>query len=256
LANGVALDQVAQFLKTSGRSAVGNVVISSTGAGGRKCGSTALYANWSDLALLRDTYGWSFMSAGQENRVMTTLSRDEQRAESCGSLHELRSHGHWKAWGLFAYPGNEYTFDIQADVVSTCFAFGRRYGSTANSRSGMAFPWFQKTASVNGGRCTNTALPCSNLNTRYKYASRATVLTYLSAQAGQWRVAQFHRLVTGRFNGGQKWDCTSPDPRDHWTSHTELYCWPDFVWVVNHLPASVRTTDPASVAQAWGRSVG
>jgi hypothetical protein len=64
---------------------------------------------------------------------MTTLTPEQQFAESCGSLDTFTAHGHTSAWGLFAYPDDEYTEQIQTDVVSTCFAFGRTYDDGVSS---------------------------------------------------------------------------------------------------------------------------
>ena len=67
-----------------------------------------------------------------------------------------------------------------------------------------------------------------------------------------------HRSVTGSFSGTHSsWDCTSPDWRQHWVSRNELYCYSDFLQVMDAAQAAVASgavvTDPHSVALAWGR---
>jgi hypothetical protein len=56
------------------------------------------------MTLLRDDYGWTFVSAGQSYSDMTALTPDQQRAESRGSLQAFTDHGHTRAHGLFAHP--------------------------------------------------------------------------------------------------------------------------------------------------------
>ena len=72
---------------------------------------------------------------------------------------------------------------------------------------------------------------------------------------------QFYRFVTGanldeadRF----RWDCRATDPRLHWATRPEVYCWNDFVQVIDALAAEraagrVVVTDPKTVGTAWGR---
>jgi hypothetical protein len=63
--------------------------------------------------------------------------------------------------------------------------------------------------------------------------------------------------VTGRSGAasgaGKRWDCTSPETRNHWTSEPELYCLNDFLWVVDHIDRRVKVTDPATLGAAQGR---
>ena len=86
-----------------------------------------MHASWADLGTLRDTYGWTFYSGGARHANMTTMTAAQQLNESCGSLPVLESHGHTRGWGLFGYGNDKYTTQIQANVVSTCFSYGRRY---------------------------------------------------------------------------------------------------------------------------------
>jgi hypothetical protein len=260
LPNTITLQQVADALQQRGIAATGNVVVDRTLETGLFCmQGYVLHPGWDKLATLRDSYGWSFVSAGATYGDMTQMNAQQQWDESCGSLQAFVDHGHNNAWGLFAYPGNAYTTEIQTNVVSTCFAYGRVYGAAVNVRSKMKAPWFQKTSSINGGACNDSSLPCYSLsgvgvNRRYTLPSR--LLQLMTAGPDQWAVVQMYRFVSGSHSGGQNWDCTSSDPADHWTNRAELYCWSDFLWAVDRIPAGTTVTDPATVATAWGRSPG
>jgi hypothetical protein len=63
-----------------------------------------------------------------------------------------------------------------------------------------------------------------------------------------------YRFVTGSHTSSTfDWDCTNADPNLHWVSNAELYCYDDFLWALQQIPDDVVVTDPATVAQAWGR---
>jgi hypothetical protein len=257
----VPLDQVAGAIAQRGFSGVGNVIVNRTAETGFTCiGNYYLSPGWDQLATLRDSDGWSFVSASTSYRDMTKLSQSEQTAESCGSLDAFAAHGHPNAWGLFAYPDNHFTTTIQTKVVSTCFAYGRRYGRAPNERSTMASPWFAQADSVNGGSCNKSGLACYAVNgAPRRYRSPTDLATRVAGiQPDEWINVQFYRFVTGaRGNPGGtgfRWDCTATDWRLHWTSKTELYCYNDFLAVLDAVGTGVTVTDPATVAQAWGRT--
>jgi hypothetical protein len=262
LPNSITLLQAARELASRGLSAVGHVVVDRTSSTPtRLCENRIPYASWNDLAVLRDTYGWSFVSAGQTYANMTTLTPDQQRAESCGSLQAFTDHGHFRATGMFAYPNNKFTADIQTNVVSTCFAYGRKYGRGFNNRDTVVAPYLQSTVSVNGGACNDLTRSCSDLAThggrRYVLPNRVGAL--MNPAANQWSAVQFYRFVVGRRNDAQDpsfaWDCSSANVNNHWTSKAEIYCWDDFLKALDEIPANVIVTDPLSVAQAWGRVI-
>ena len=77
-------------------------------------------------------------------------------------------------------------------------------------------------------------------------------MTRLFLQPNQWLTLQSYLLVTGSRAG--LWDCTSPNWQDHWTTDAERYCWNDYQTILNSIPSAVTTTDPKTVAQAWGRT--
>jgi hypothetical protein len=255
LPNTITLAKVAEELKSRGLTAVGHVVVDRTSdTWERQCENRFAYASWNDLARLRDDYGWTFVSGGQSYANMTTLTPEQQRAESCGSLEALEAHGHTRANGLFAYPNNKFTADIQTNVVESCFAFGRTYGNGVNSRSDASH--VQSTVSFNGGACNDLTQPCSTAANR-RYALPSEVGARMQPVANQWTAVQFYRFVLGRRNDptdpGFAWDCTSPDVNRHWTSKAEIYCWEDYKLALDEIPANVIVTDPLSIAEAWGR---
>ena len=260
LPNSVTLLEVAQELASRGMKAVGHVVIDRTSSTTtRWCERRFAYATWDDLAVLRDTYKWTFISAGQTYANMTTLTPAEQKVESCGSLQALADHGHNRAHGMFAYPNNKFTTEIQTNVVSTCFAYGRKYGPGLNNRTRLVAPHLQSTISFNGGACSDSTQPCSDPATHggRRYADPAVVAAKMQPAANQWAAVQFYRFVVGSRSEPTDptfaWDCTSEDVTQHWTSKAEIYCWEDYKSALDAIPSSVKVTDPLTVARAWGR---
>lgn len=214
-----------------------------------------LGASWDQLAQLRDTYGWSFTSHSRTYaKNWSTMTSDQQWNESCGSIQDLLAHGHTRGDGLFAYPHNTVTLDAQLNVVSTCFAFARKFGTGAASRATVtASPYYATTQQVGGGRCADTTLPCSSGPAPTVYKSPDMIRNSLAAlQTGHWFILQAYVLVTGSKPG--QWDCTSPDWRAHWTSDYERYCWTDYLELLGAVPPAAIVTDPKTVAEAWGRT--
>jgi hypothetical protein len=252
----VDLGTVAATMAQRGLMGVGTVVVDRTGEASPVCLPQSLSATWGQIAALRDAYGWGFVSAGESYRDMTQLSPSDQWAESCGSLDAFSTHDVTDAWGLFAYPNNRWDEAVQSSVVSTCFAFGRTYQSGLDRIGTAAPPWFQHTVSVNGGACNDASAWCYDpaaVGTTYRYTSPDQLVTEISPAPGDWRSVQFYRFVTGSRTGTPSWDCTSADWQDHWSSQSELYCYDDFLSVLDRLPPGITVTDPATVAVAWGR---
>ncbi|WP_405140216.1 Ig-like domain-containing protein [Sphaerisporangium sp. NBC_01403] len=264
LRGAVKLDEVAREFKARGFPASGTVVVDRTLDQNRQCLAGFVdYANWADLATLRDQYGWTFVSHGMGYRNVTTLTPEQQRAESCGSLAPLASRGHTRAWGLFAYPDDRLTTQIQQDVVSTCFAFGRKYGNGVTSRSDLAPPYFQNTWSLPAGRCDDPSLLCNRWvpsvtgANDYRYTSPDQLAEFLRGYPGRWRVLQAYRFMRGKrivdTGQGESWDCTGTSWRGHWTGGAEAYCLNDFLTALRMAGGQATVTDPAAVAGAWGR---
>lgn len=264
LPGAVDLDQVTSDLASRGLTAVGTIVVDRTNETGFSCwGRYALEPDWQWIRA-RYAQGWRFVSGGRDYLDMTTLSPAAGRQESCGSLEAFSAHGIEGADGLFAYPNNRYTVALQEKPVSKCFMFGRRYDTIdhPNIRGEMQAPWFARTYSVNGGTCNDPALACYTVtgtpeNTpAYRYASPDALTAALHTQPRTWFIAQFYRFVTGsRVGSGLSWDCTSSDWRQHYTSRQEVYCYVDFLTIMDGLrdatTTGVTVTDPATVADTW-----
>jgi IPT/TIG domain len=225
-----------------------------------KCLSQNLYPSWSDLSNLSHSNGMAVVSASQSYSNMTTLTTQQQIQQSCGSLTPLISNGFHRAWGLFAYPDNHYTTTVQTAVVDNCFAFGRTYvkpsaTNATNQESATTTPWLQKTVDIGGGRCHISTLPCSRYHSSSLglYTSPLTLAGLTNVAPGNWTALQTYTFVTGASTSGIQWDCTNSNWKAHWTSLFEVYCWNDYLYALSQIPSNVVITDPATVAEAWGR---
>ncbi len=254
LSNTVTLGRVATLMKERGKSGVGNVVVKRHGVTQSCFSNYVISPSWNDLTQLRTQYGWTFTSAGMTYANMKTMTPTQQHAEACGSVGALARRGHTRAWGLFAYPNNQYTDKMQSQVVKKCFAFGRQYGNTFTTKlTGTKWPNWQTTVSVNGGKCADTTQSCSTLPYGSTYQTPAELIPKVRVTPGAWSTLQFYRFVTGVSSPGtvMQWNCSGPE-NTHWTSDAEIYCIRDFVRVLDAIPSTVRVTDPATVAEAWG----
>lgn len=263
----VSLLDVADEFQTRGLVGTAAVVTGQTADSTETCFSDiGTYASWDDLAHLRDDRGWTAVSTGKQHADITTMTPEDQREESCGTLDTLAAHGHDRAWGLYGYPNNHYTDAIQTDLVSTCFAYGRKYvtptSPSQNARADTVAPWFQWSLSVNGGNCNTSSLPCyAQDGVDRRYMSPTYLKNVMSVASDEWAVIQMYRFVDGaRTDPGapNRWDCTDADWSKHWTNKAELYCIDDFLGAVDAFRADpanagVVDTDPATVAEAWGR---
>jgi hypothetical protein len=248
---------VAPELERRGLHATGSVQTGETNDSSHSClhGRRSLGASWAELAWLRDTYGWDFVSHSKTFATnIAALNATQQWNETCGSMEELKAHGHARADGMFLWPNNKWDLGVQLNLVSRCFAFGRQYGSGITDRaSALAPSHWQSTIGMSGGRCHDVSLPCSRLHTLTAYRPPQLMADKMaSLRPDEWLTIQVYLLVTGSRPG--LWDCTSPDWQEHWSSEAERYCWTDYVWVLNHIPANVETADPKTVADAWGRT--
>jgi len=258
LAGAVTLGTTHDALAARGLTATGVVIPPRTPATGFDCfNGYVLHPGW-DLLETWHGEGWRFVSGGTHADV-TTLSYEESIAETCGWLSTFAAHG-MDASGLFAYGNNTWTTAAQTDPTSRCFAYGRRYWAfSANARSALTAPWMQKTHSVNGGNCNDNTQPCFNFSAPYRYHSPVQLASMMAAAPDTWFAVQFYRLVQGKGGSGiWTWDCTSTDWRRHWTSRGELYCYDDFLRVMDALQTAVASgtvvaADPSTVAAAWGR---
>jgi len=278
-ANNRTLEQVATDLqamtpsRTATMAVVDGFATHAQSTPSNPCSGGDLYASWTQLQGLKNNHGWSAISASKTYPIpfagSTTVNFQTQTCGSLTDANTLYPHGFTEAWGMFAYPNNDYgTKDAGATVQTTytdqCFAFGRTYQGYRNVRSRMAAPWYQKTNSVLGGTCNLPGDPCAShvvLNqtgkTQY-YKSPAAIASLMNVAGDEWVVVQFYKFVDGAGsildkNGNPMyWDCTSTDWQQHYTFEPETYCYGDFLAAVGSIPANVVTVDPATVAGNWG----
>jgi hypothetical protein len=222
-------------------------------------------ASWDQATRLQQRYGWQFVShSATYPASFAGLTMEQKQAETCGSAQTIRDHGLTGAEGLFAWPNNRWNVADQTDIVSTCFAFGRQYGTGGITRVADATtaPYWQHTANIGGGACNDPTQPCAAVQPiglpNAKYTMPATYIRRLGQLLpGDWLTLQGYILVTGTSpaytNNPIRWDCTSTDPKLHWTNDIERYCWNDFQAIVKAVPATVTVTDPLTVARAFGR---
>jgi len=188
------------------------------------------------------------------------LSATQILAETCGSAATIAAHGLPGSAGLFAWPADAYVDAIQAAYVSTCIAFGRQYSKVPTSQAfALTPPYYQHTEGLNGGSCNDRAQPCwSVAGIPSHYDLLSTIIARMrSLVPGQWFVLQAYLLVTGKSppyaSNTTRWDCTSADPRQHWSNDNERYCWTDYQAIMRAIPTSIVVTDPLTVAHAFGR---
>lgn len=252
--------QNADDMKARGLFGVGGVIIKRTPDTGNPCFANYMKStSWANMAKLRDDYNWKFISQGMNYDNMTEMTSDSERYnESGATIAQLSAKGHDRSWGAFSYANNKQNTAAQK-VVTKYFAFGRKYGNGQNTKSSATkFPYTMSTNSVNGGRCNNPRLECYNM--AMKNDRRTTTVTEiaetLSPTKGKWGVVQFYRLVEGKrgsLGKGFVWDCTSSDWRNRWTGDPELFCRESFLEALDKRKNGAVATDPATVAETWGR---
>ena len=89
-----------------------------------------------------------------------------------------------------------------------------------------------------------------------RYLARGAGTPLWLADDGVWLTLGSYKLVLGAQSGTGRlqWDCTSPDPKAHWTTDDEVYCWQDYFAIIDALRIqSLEVVDPATVAVRWGR---
>jgi hypothetical protein len=273
------LRENASDLKTYGLWGVGGVVIDRTSETAHQCiNNNVLQSSWTDMGILRNTYGWKFISQSKTYRNMAEIPASELYSETGGTLAALRSHGHMKAWGAYNYPNGKQNEAAQR-MAMRYFAFGREYtkfgpgldgvnwnGSSAGSST--VFPYPMHTLSVNGGKCNNDKLPCWYIEVKGGDGDilnmRTMSPTYLAnkmmAKPGQWNVIQFYRIVQGKNivpgNTAASWDCTPSNPKDRWTGLSEMYCRSNLLEALNIYAANTskpRVVAPSDMAVIWNR---
>jgi len=255
---------VAPYLSSLGLTGTGTLTTSRTSQNSTTCVHfrSSRSASWSQAAKLAATHGWSFVSqTATYPENIGALSAARQHDETCGSANAIDAHGLPGAHGLLAMPGAQGpSAGVQSTYGAQCFAWGRRYGNdgVTVAAAGTTAPYWQRTMAVDGGACNVSTAPCSNgVPNRYDLPS-AAIATIASLQPGQWFTLQAYVLVRGKspayMSSPIRWNCTSADPRFHWTNDNERYCWRDYKAIVDALAAAdVQVTDPLTVGIAFGR---
>lgn len=259
----VTLQQVADDLRNLGYSATSTIVNERPAETAHSCNKGfQLNASWQDLVRLRDAYGWSAAvhhePDGTDGTPLGEMTLEDQVDATCGDLQRIQSRGFLDAWGLFAYAAGVTDATVQANVVSDCFAYGRRYDSGVNRKSEVKPPWWIAAASVNGGYCNDPTAACFDLaitKEGYRYQMPDEIAARLVPYGTTYTIIQFYRFVRGQnlTGTGTRFDCSSPNPARHWTQLTEVYCYNDFLTAVRSIRTGVTVTSPAAVANAWGR---
>ena len=165
---------------------VGNVVVNRTLETGRACVAKIAHSGWPDLAMLKTQYHWKFVSAGMvyadlgavapadwnspiadKSSTGTFPLAASMQDEICGSAHALAIHapGFPEANGLFAYPNDSYTDDLQSTFTAPCYAFGRTYRGQTQARGVQVLDaadappatplWYERTVDITGGACVD-----------------------------------------------------------------------------------------------------
>jgi hypothetical protein len=259
---------VAPYLQSLGMTGTGSLVTAKTRKTVNNCthGGDSLTASWSQATSLAQNDGWSFVSATATYPAdLTSLTPQQQQAETCGSANTLDNHGLPGGHGLIAYPGAQaLPTGVQAKYGARCFAWGREYekSGTTTSAMGTTAPFWQFTRAFNGGPCNDPTASCYTITAAgsMRYAEPSQYIALINAlQPGQWLTFQAYILVTGKnppyTKNKTRWDCTSPNPALHWTNDVERYCYNDWQQVVQAIAArqGLTVTDPLTVGEAFGR---
>jgi len=266
---------VAPYLKSLGMAGTGTLVTARTDATTRHCThyNDDLTASWADAANLAQNFGWKFVSHTATYPSLAkiqTLTPNQAQAETCGSAATIQAHGLPGAAGMIAYPGsyskNPAVVNLQTQYGQTCFDWGRQYNHAVHGTNDLATasttpPYWVYPVAVVGGPCNDPTQPCYTVHVQNgRYTMPSTIINQINRlKPGQWYILQAYVLVTGtnpRYpNNNNRWDCTSPDPAEHWTNVTVRYCWSDFQQILQALAAKpgITVTDPQTIGQAWGR---
>lgn len=257
---------VAPYLHSLGMTASGTLTTGNIRESGEACTHyhSSMMASWAQAKTLANEYGWHFVShtATYPGKI-ATLPPERLYDETCGSAKAIDAHGLPGGHGLIAYPGSQaLPADVQADYSAKCFAWGRRYNPDAitDISAGTRAPYWQVTAAPSGGPCNDRSKSCYDLKALgdRRYVLPSVQIAHVhELTPGKWMTLQAFVLVTGTSPAGSsiRWDCTSNDPEEHWTTDNERYCLSDWKQVVAAVAArpDVTVTDPLTVGIAFGR---
>lgn len=226
----------------------------------------SMMASWSQAEALHKQYGWDFVSHTATYPLdLSVLTAAQSQAETCGSAKTIDAHGLPGGHGMIAYPGAQGSpVALQTNYGAKCFAWGREFGDSGITTSVDAAtkPYWQHTAAPNGGPCNVPTAACYTVpaigSSRYSLPSTA-ISNAQSLKPGMWLTIQSYILVTGKSpaytTSPIRWDCTSSNPRLHWSNDNERYCYSDWQKIISAIAAvpGIKVTDPLTVGIAFGR---
>jgi hypothetical protein len=260
---------VAPYLAARGMAATGTLTTDATKPAQLACTHerASMMASWAHATSLAQQFGWTFAShTATYPPNLADLTPAQSAAETCGSAETLDAHDLPGGHGLIAYPGAQpQPVSLQTNYGSRCFAWGRGFSAgTGITRATAATtpPYWQHTLTANGGPCNVPARACSAPSDARRYLLPAQMVSLVEGLApGEWFTLQSFVLVRGTnpaySSSAIRWDCTSSNPRLHWTNDWERYCFADWKAVVRAIAArpEVTVTDPLTVGTAFGRTV-
>ncbi|CCH78162.1 exported hypothetical protein [Nostocoides japonicum T1-X7] len=206
------------------------------------------YASWPQLDALVNDDGGALSSEGRAHESLKNMTPAQRLSDTCGVLQDYKARG-FNASGMYAYSGGPYIDSYQRSLVSTCYAFGRKYSTGMNTMSKIRYPWALKVLSLNGG-CASRAAGCFGGHSPKTYTPSAWLTDHFTPGVGQVAVLQIYHLFQGH---GPTWDC---DSSRHQTVKTEDYCLSDVTAYLDSLPASVKFVTIDDLAKAVGRGPG
>ena len=266
---------VAPYLQSFGMAGTGTLVTGRTNDTTRFCThyNDDLTASWADATSLAQNYGWKFVSHTATYPSLTQIQNftpAQAYAETCGTIATINAHGLPGAAGMIAYPGsytkNAAVVALQTNYGQTCFDWGRQYDHAVHGTNDLATasttpPYWVYPVAVVGGPCNDPTQPCYNVQVQNgRYTMPSTVINQIKRlQPGQWYILQAYILVTGTnpnyTSDRMRWDCTSPNPAEHWTNVTVRYCWSDYQQIIQAIAGmpGITVTDPLTVGRVAGR---
>jgi hypothetical protein len=267
---------VAPYLKSFGMAGTGTLVTDRTNATTRFCThyNDDLTASWADATNLSQNFGWKFVSHTATYPSLTQIQNftpTQALAETCGTIATIKAHGLLGAAGMIAYPGsytkNQAVVNLQTNYGDTCFDWGRQYDHALHGVNNLATasttpPHWVYPVAVVGGPCNDPTQPCYTVHVvNGRYTMPSTIINQIKKlQPGQWYILQAYLLVTGTnpkyTSNMNRWDCTSPNPAEHWSNVTVRYCWTDYQQIIQAIAAmpGITVTDPQTIGKLYGRN--
>jgi hypothetical protein len=221
-------------------------------------------ASWS-LAQQLAANGWTFVSHSTDypGRLEWSQMTDAERwLETCGSAQAIDANGLPGGDTMYLWPNNIVDPNALTNYVEPCFGTNRAYGDGVTGATQVAMiPYQQSVAGLSGGSCNIPTADCYDVpGTITRYRTPDKVIDQInSLKPGQVLTLQSYLNVTGTnpsyTTNPDRWDCTSPDPRWHWSNDAERYCWNDLLTILEYLATSgIGISQPGLVNANFGRT--